>query len=122
DPYVGDALQALVMLDPVTFQASGPLKPVGTGPFSYAEYLPGNSIHLVRNKNYWRPGRPYLDEVQVTIYKDPQAMIAAFEGGQLDVASGPPGPSVPDFLRLQKNTKYQAMLDAASGNYQGVAF
>ncbi|MBV8083230.1 MAG: ABC transporter substrate-binding protein [Chloroflexi bacterium] len=122
DPFVGDALQALVMLDPVTFQQSGPLRPVGTGAFTFGDYTQGVSIRLLKNTNYWRSGLPYLDEIQVTIYKDPQALISAFEGGQLDVASGPPGPSVPDFVRLQKNSKYQALLDSASGNYQGVAF
>ena len=31
-------------------------RPVGTGPFKFAE--------LVRNPDYWKPGRPYLDAIE----------------------------------------------------------
>ena len=37
----------------------------GTGPFSWAEWTSGVRIRLVKNKNYWASGKPYLDEVHV---------------------------------------------------------
>jgi peptide/nickel transport system substrate-binding protein len=38
--------------------------PVGTGPFSFAEYTNGDHTLLQRNPNYWRPGKPALDGVR----------------------------------------------------------
>lgn len=37
--------------------------PVGTGPFVFKEWTPGQRIVLVRNPNYWEAGKPYLDGV-----------------------------------------------------------
>jgi peptide/nickel transport system substrate-binding protein len=37
--------------------------PIGTGPFKFVEFKANDSIRLVRNSDYWRPGRPYLDAI-----------------------------------------------------------
>jgi len=37
--------------------------PIGTGPFKFVEYKPNEHISLVRNPDYWKPGRPYLDAI-----------------------------------------------------------
>ena len=37
--------------------------PVGTGPFKFESYNPGQSVILVKNDNYWQKGLPYLDKV-----------------------------------------------------------
>ena len=36
-------------------------KPIGTGPFKFVELNRNVSIKLVRNPDYWKKGRPYLD-------------------------------------------------------------
>src|SRR3954470_8752952 len=33
-------------------------RPIGTGPFKFVEYKPNQSITVVRNPDYWKPGRP----------------------------------------------------------------
>jgi len=38
--------------------------PVGTGPFKFVEFKPNESIKVVRNPDYWKPGRPYLDGIE----------------------------------------------------------
>jgi peptide/nickel transport system substrate-binding protein len=77
----------------------------GTGPFSWAEWSPGQRIRLVKNKNYWASGKPYLDEVVVNIMRDAQAMVVALEADALDLVDTP---SIPDLTRLTKDGRYKA--------------
>ncbi len=44
---------------------------VGTGPFMLKEFKRDVSITWVKNPNYWRKGRPYLDGIEVTIFPTP---------------------------------------------------
>jgi len=37
----------------------------GTGPFKLKEFKPGVRSVAVRNDGYWKPGQPYLDEVEL---------------------------------------------------------
>ena len=38
--------------------------PVGTGPFKFVELKRGESIKFVRNPDYWKKGKPYLDGIE----------------------------------------------------------
>ncbi|MBV9597213.1 MAG: hypothetical protein JOZ87_10130 [Chloroflexi bacterium] len=76
----------------------------GTGPFKWVEWSPGDHIQEVRNENYWDSPKPYVDDYRINIYRDQQSMIAALEGGALDVAALAP---IPDAVRLKSNPKYQ---------------
>ncbi|HEY3152905.1 MAG TPA: ABC transporter substrate-binding protein, partial [Candidatus Binatia bacterium] len=38
-------------------------QPVGSGPFKFKEWHKGSHITLVRNENYFKKGRPFLDSV-----------------------------------------------------------
>ena len=81
-------------------------KAVGTGPFTFVEWVQGDHLSFARNKNYWQSGRPYLDGYQVAITKDPQAMMVRLEGGALDFVNYP---QTSDALRLNKDPKYQVL-------------
>ncbi len=59
--------------------------PVGTGPFKFVEYRANQSIKLVRNPNYWKPGLPYLDGVEWTIIPNRSTAILAFVAGKFDM-------------------------------------
>jgi peptide/nickel transport system substrate-binding protein len=37
--------------------------PIGTGPFKFVEFKPNQFIKVIRNPDYWKPGRPYLGKV-----------------------------------------------------------
>src|SRR5229473_1865407 len=60
-------------------------KPIGTGPFKFVEFKSNESIKLVRNPDYWKPGRPYLDGIDYTIIPNRATAILAFVGGKLDM-------------------------------------
>jgi len=63
------------------------IKPIGTGPFKFAEWQSGNFIRLVRNDKYHMEGKPYLDQVILRILPDAQSRLIAVQTGQVDVAS-----------------------------------
>ena len=50
---------------PGRLQPQGPLKWVGTGPFVTQSFTAGQQSVHTRNKNYWRTGQPYFDQVTV---------------------------------------------------------
>jgi len=63
-------------------------KPVGTGPFMFQEWKRGEYVKLVRNPNYWKPGKPYLDELVFNVIPDSASRAVAFERGSVDVLRG----------------------------------
>lgn len=63
-------------------------KPIGTGPFVFKEWKRGEYIKLVRNPDYWKPGKPYLDELVFNVIPDAASRAVAFERGSVDVLRG----------------------------------
>jgi ABC-type oligopeptide transport system substrate-binding subunit len=59
--------------------------PIGTGPFKFVEFKPNESIKLVRNPDYWKSGRPYLDGIEYTIIPNRSTAILAFIAGKFDL-------------------------------------
>ncbi len=58
---------------------------IGTGPFKVKEFKPGERSIAVRNDNYWKPNRPYLDEIELVGISDESARVNALLAGQLDL-------------------------------------
>ncbi len=50
---------------------------VGTGPFRLKEPPTSSLWKYERNPEYFRPGLPFLDELEIHIITDPQALVAA---------------------------------------------
>jgi peptide/nickel transport system substrate-binding protein len=59
--------------------------PIGTGPFKFVEFKPNQSVKVVRNPDYWKPGLPRLDAVEWTIIPNRSTAILAFIAGQFDM-------------------------------------
>lgn len=60
---------------------------IGTGPYKVKEFKPGVRSIAVRNENYWKPNRPYLDEIELVGITDESARVNALLAGQLDLVS-----------------------------------
>jgi peptide/nickel transport system substrate-binding protein len=60
-------------------------KPVGTGPFKFVEFKRGESIKLVRNPDYFKKDRPYLDEIAVRTIDSRATRMLAFSTGEFDI-------------------------------------
>jgi peptide/nickel transport system substrate-binding protein len=61
---------------------------IGTGAFIVQSSDDAAAV-TVRNPDYWKPGLPYLDSVQLINIIDPQSRFAAFLGGQIDLIQVP---------------------------------
>jgi peptide/nickel transport system substrate-binding protein len=57
---------------------------VGTGPWMLERWEPNVKMTFVRNPNYFVPGLPYADSVEMLIDKDPSSRLAAFLAGKTD--------------------------------------
>ena len=62
--------------------------PVGTGPFMFESFRPGQFSVQKRNPNYWKEGQPYLDKLVLRSLPDPNARLSALQTGQLDAYEG----------------------------------
>ena len=85
--------------------------PIGTGPFKFVEYKPNEHIRVVRNPDYWKPGRPYLDGIEYTIIANPATQLLAFVAGKLDFTFA----SIP-LLKDLKSQAPQAVCDVVMDN------
>jgi peptide/nickel transport system substrate-binding protein len=61
--------------------------PVGTGPFAFSRYAPGDELLLKAHADYFR-GRPHLDGIQVRFIPDIRTRESALMAGELDVILG----------------------------------
>src|SRR6476660_6539814 len=59
--------------------------PIGTGPFKFVEYKPNEHIKVVKNPDYWKPGRPYLDGIDYIIVSNRSTAVLGFTAGQFDM-------------------------------------
>lgn len=62
-------------------------KPVGTGPYKVLEYIPGKSITLEKNANYFKDSpkaQPTIGKVQIRFIPDRQTQVAEIISGGAD--------------------------------------
>lgn len=58
---------------------------VGTGAFKLESWDPKSGATLVKNPDYWEPGKPYLDRIKLIYGVDSAASLAAFRAQQNDL-------------------------------------
>jgi len=57
---------------------------IGTGPWMLERYEPNVRLTFARNPNYFVPGLPYADGVDVTVDTDPSSRFASWVAGKYD--------------------------------------
>jgi peptide/nickel transport system substrate-binding protein len=68
-------------------EAAANLKPVGTGPYRFVEFKPGDLIRGERNPSYHLPNRPYFDTIEMKGGGDAvSAARAVIQTGEYDYA------------------------------------
>ncbi|MDP5217698.1 ABC transporter substrate-binding protein [Ruegeria sp. 2205SS24-7] len=76
---------------------------VGTGPFKFGDYKPGESITMMRNDNYWGD-TPAWTEVEFRPIKSGPSRVAALLAGDVDMIAGVP---TTDIATLEANEDIQ---------------
>jgi peptide/nickel transport system substrate-binding protein len=107
-----DMFEYVYMADPETFtDGINGKRFVGTGPFLYKEWVPGDHLTVTRNPDYWRADQPYLDEVTFKVIPEPQTQLIQLQSGGADMASNIDPRDAKD---LEKDNKYTVF--RAEGN------
>ncbi len=69
-------------------QISSVSKFIGTGPFRLEQYSRGVGAILKKNKDYFRTGMPYIDELRIVEIQDAGTQVAALLAGRIDLTGG----------------------------------
>jgi peptide/nickel transport system substrate-binding protein len=85
----------------------------GTGPYRVKEFTPGVRSIAVRKTDYWKQGKPYIEQLEYFSIQDETARINAMLAGNIEVASQI-GPRV---VRRIKASPGFAVMETKSGNY-----
>jgi len=62
---------------------------IGTGPFEFVSWTPGDKVVLKRNDDYWG-GKPAWDNVTFRVFKNDSARVAAILSGDVDMIENIP--------------------------------
>ncbi|MCU0260018.1 MAG: ABC transporter substrate-binding protein [Ilumatobacteraceae bacterium] len=89
-------------LDAVDAGSADPSQPVGTGPFVFDSYAPGDKLVVKKNPNYWVIDEngtqlPYLDEIEFRVIPDSQVRGQALQSGDVDLISTSDSAVIADF-------------------------
>lgn len=66
---------------------------LGNGAFCLTEYVDGDHYILKKNPYYWNSEEVKLDAINVYLIYDQQALLAAYQTGEVDIATG-----LPDYI------------------------
>lgn len=85
------SMMDLILIVPEGYDASNP---IGTGPFKFKSFTPGEQSVFVRFENYWGEG-PYVDELVLINIDDDTARVNALLAGQVDAIASVPFGQMP---------------------------
>ena len=59
--------------------------PLGTGAFMLESWQKGAQLALVKNPNYWQPGKPKVDRIVFRVVGDDNSRVLLLQSGQVDI-------------------------------------
>ena len=92
--------------------------PIGTGPFRFVEYRPGDQLVMEKNPDYFVPGVPKLDRVIIRIIPEFTTAVAALESGAVDAVFDLP----PEQVDKLKHSTVAHVDEVQAGRWQGIVW
>lgn len=89
DPNIPGVLYYIPMVPPQLVQSNPKgfaRHPVGTGPYKFVSWTPGQSIKMTRWSGYWGP-QPTIRDINVIWRPESQVRLAALQTGEVQVAT-----------------------------------
>ena len=86
--------------------------PVGTGPFTVADRVPGDRVELARYPDYWGEA-PALERATFKFISDPNAAFAAMMAGDVDAFPNYPAPET--LAQFEANPMFEVIVGSTEG-------
>lgn len=83
---------------------------IGTGPYKFVEFVPGERVVMARNDDYWGD-KAHWEQITIRPITNEGARVAALLAGDVDVIEKPP---VQDLERLRADPKVNIVQGASS--------
>ena len=87
-------------------------KPVGTGPFVFADWVQGDHVRITRNDAYWGEA-PALAEATFKFISDPNAAFAAMMAG--DIQAFPNFPAPETLAQFEADPRFAVIVGSTEG-------
>ncbi|MFD2238248.1 ABC transporter substrate-binding protein [Aureimonas populi] len=91
--------------------------PVGAGPFRFVEWARGEELVIERFDDYYKEGKPYLDEVVYQFYTDENTRMNAIRTGDVDIVEYVPAR---DMASVEASSDMR--LESTYGPFMGLQF
>lgn len=95
----------------------GTAAPIGAGPFRYVDWARGEELVIAKFDDYYKDGKPHLDEVIYQFYSDENTRMNAVKTGDVDIADYVPAREVAA-IEADPNLK----LESTFGPFMGLQF
>ncbi|WP_066309578.1 ABC transporter substrate-binding protein [Bacillus sp. FJAT-29814] len=92
-------------------------KPMGAGPFRFVSWTQGSNIVLEKFDDYYKEGKPYLDEIKFQFYSDENTRVNALRAGDVNLIENVPWKDT-DSISKVDNLK----LESANGPFMALQF
>ena len=75
---------------------------IGTGPFKFVQWDPGQQVIFEKHPEYFREGLPYLDRVELSLNVDPSVQMLRWESGEAEFIHSIPPAEVPNVINDER--------------------
>ncbi len=83
--YLAQAQTGYIAAPSMLNNKNGTTHPVGTGPFTFGEWVPNSHFTANANPHYWRKGLPYLSSITFKPILNSESRVSALESGTIDI-------------------------------------
>ncbi|CUH68359.1 Glutathione-binding protein GsiB precursor [Thalassovita gelatinovora] len=87
------------IIPPESVNADGTItQPIGTGPFTYVEWVKNDHLTVSKFADYWQADAPHVDEIVFLPVSDDAARMTALRTGAVDIITSVPAQLLPSLL------------------------